>query len=127
MDYIHEIQALKTITLKDLQDMFIDHTPHIQDHMKDKLAKTMENITSYPVTALLNLGLDAITRINVQKGIVEIARLKLYSVQPHKLYFVLDFIVFCTQSVACSDFEDIGRGDVWEIFHANEYDILAVV
>ena len=124
-EYMHEIQALKRITMEDLQEMFIDYTPDIYEHMSDKLAKTIDS-NAYDVTSLLNLGLDAMTRINVQTGIVEVARGKLPTVQAHKLYFVLDFIVFCTQSVSHSDFEDIGRGDLWEIFYNHDYDILAV-
>lgn len=122
--YKNEIDFLKNICANELSQLFFLWYPHISDHMEEKLKNAVKNSPAHVITTFFNLGLDATTRGTSMDGVISWGRRSNGAISRKKLYDMIQFIVFCTQSVSSSDFND---EEEWMVYYDNNYDILSIL
>jgi len=120
----NEVNFLKSIEQDQLVECFYIWYPEIASHMETKLVNNMRTFPGSPLTCYINMGLDDCTRKQTMDGLASLGRKTNGNICRDKIYEVLFFIVFCTQSLAITDFED---EDDWDTFYENGYDILSLI
>jgi hypothetical protein len=120
----NEVTFLKNIDMSELVENFYVWYPELGSHMETKLVNSMSTFAGNPVTCFINMGLDDCTRKQTMDGLASWGRRLNGKISRDKIYEVLFFIVFCTQSLAITDFKD---EEDWDTFYENGYDILSLI